>query len=89
MAAYDLRGMALAAYRPQEGVGVAQKSLTIDELYEQQVRARPMRERLRLAQRILAEAADAAPESDERRRSLLELEAWAPSFGARWMRKPT
>ena len=53
---------------------MAQKPLTIDELYEQQVRARPLPERLRLAQRILAEAADAAQESDERRHSLLELE---------------
>lgn len=53
---------------------MAQRSLTIDELYEQQVRARPLRERLRLAQRILAEAADAAQEGDERPRSLLELE---------------
>jgi hypothetical protein len=50
-------------------------SLTVDELYEQQVRARPLRERLQLAQRILAEAADAsATDSGERRRSLLELE---------------
>jgi hypothetical protein len=50
-------------------------SLTVDELYEQQVRARPLRERLQLAQRILAEAADAgAVDSGERRRSLLELE---------------
>jgi hypothetical protein len=50
-------------------------SLTIDELYEQQARARPLRERLQLAQRILAEAADAgAADSGERRRSLLELE---------------
>jgi hypothetical protein len=50
-------------------------SLTVDELYEQQVRARPLRERLQLAQRILAEAADAgAADSGERRRSLLELE---------------
>ncbi|HVR08127.1 MAG TPA: hypothetical protein VMW75_08770 [Thermoanaerobaculia bacterium] len=49
-------------------------SLTIDELYEQQVRARPLRERLRLAQRILAEAADATPEDRGGRRSLLELE---------------
>jgi hypothetical protein len=49
-------------------------SLTVDELYEQQVRARPLRERLQLAQRILAEAADATAESSERRRSLLELE---------------
>lgn len=48
--------------------------LTIDELYEQQVRPRPLRERLRLAQRILAEAADATAGSHERRRSLLELE---------------
>jgi hypothetical protein len=53
---------------------VTQKAPTIDELYEQQVRARPLPERLRLAQRILAEAADTAQESDERRRSLLELE---------------
>ena len=54
---------------------MAQKiSLTIEELYEQQVRARPLRERLRLAQRILAEAADATVESHEHRRSLLELE---------------
>jgi hypothetical protein len=50
-------------------------SLTVDELYEQQVRARPLRERLQLAQRILAEAADVgAADSGERRRSLLELE---------------
>jgi hypothetical protein len=50
-------------------------SLTVDELYEQQVRARPLRERLQLAQRILAEAADAgAADSGEHRRSLLELE---------------
>ena len=50
-------------------------SLTVDELYEQQVRARPLRERLQLAQRILAEAADAgAADRGERRRSLLELE---------------
>jgi hypothetical protein len=50
-------------------------SLTVDELYEQQVRARPLRERLQLAQRILAEAADGgAADSGERRRSLLELE---------------
>lgn len=54
---------------------MAQKiSLTLDELYEQQVRPRPLRDRLRLAQRILAEAADATAESHERQRSLLELE---------------
>jgi hypothetical protein len=53
---------------------VIQKSLTIDELYEQQVRARPLPERLLLARRILAEAADATQGGDERRRSLLELE---------------
>ncbi len=53
---------------------MVQNSLTIDELYEQQVRTRSLRDRLRLAQRILAEAADAAPASDERQRSLLELE---------------
>jgi hypothetical protein len=49
-------------------------SLTIDELYEQQIRALPLRERLRLAQRILTEAADANAEGREGRRSLLELE---------------
>lgn len=50
------------------------ETLTVDELYEQQVRARPLPERLRLAQRILADAADATQVGGERRRSLLELE---------------
>jgi hypothetical protein len=46
---------------------------TTEDLYEQQIRPLPVRDRLELAQRIIAEiAAAAAPEG--RSRSLLELE---------------
>ena len=44
-----------------------------DDLYELQIRPLPLRERLRLAQRIIGEAASAVSEP-ERPRSLLDLE---------------
>jgi hypothetical protein len=44
-----------------------------DDLYEMQIRRLPLRERLRLAHRIIGEAASAVSAPD-RPRSLLELE---------------
>jgi hypothetical protein len=44
-----------------------------DDLYEMQIRPLPLRERLRLAQRIIGEAASAVSAPD-RSHSLLELE---------------
>jgi len=45
---------------------------TAEDVYEQQIRPLSLRDRLELAQRILAEAA--TTEAEERPRSLLELE---------------
>jgi len=44
-----------------------------DDLYEHQIRSLPLRERLHIAHRIIADAA-AAAEPEKRPRSLLELE---------------
>jgi hypothetical protein len=53
---------------------VARKAASIvDSLYEQEIRSLPLPERLRLAQRIIADAA-ASAEQARRPRSLLELE---------------
>lgn len=46
---------------------------TAEDVYEQQIRPLSLRDRLELAQRILAEVA-ATSEAEERPRSLLELE---------------
>lgn len=46
---------------------------SVTDLYEREIRSLPLQERLHLAQRIIADAA-ATMESENRPRSLLELE---------------
>jgi hypothetical protein len=48
--------------------------LTIDELYQQQIRSRPSQERLRLLELVAHDLANDSSSDRSRKRSLLELE---------------
>jgi hypothetical protein len=68
-----LNAGATVAGGTRRGSAVAQRTgSTVDELYERHIRPMPLRERLDLAQRILAEAASSTAAGQKH--SLLELE---------------
>jgi len=48
--------------------------MVIKRIYEEQIRRLPLRDRLRLVQRIIAEAAEEGAQEGTGHRSLLELE---------------
>jgi hypothetical protein len=56
---------------------------TVDELYDREIRALSLPERLDLARRILNEAAAGAAGSEGRARSLLELEGLGADLRSR------